>query len=183
MRASIIQKATIKSSAAASRKQNPAAHLAFISGPFDADAAYFKAHYEPPIKAAIAKGHYFVIGSSPGIDTYALEYLRKSGVPPRCIRLYINISDETKLKPLFRSFEEAGGYVAAIKGGLAERDEAMTQGSHYDILRCRTEEDYHVRHGENPPQRDNRTPENVLRRKSGVGLVFPSSGASTNTKE
>ncbi|KAF8179146.1 hypothetical protein BJ912DRAFT_983145 [Pholiota molesta] len=149
--------------------------IAFISGPSDADPAYFAAHYAPALQTAIAQGHRFVIGPSRGVDTLAFEYLRKSGLPSRRIALYLNVHEETHLKPVFKGFEEAGGRLVMVKGGHAERDEAMTRASHYDILRYRTEEECRALYGAHYQKRVCETEQNFLRRKSGIGLVLPKS--------
>ncbi|KAF9481237.1 hypothetical protein BDN70DRAFT_831367 [Pholiota conissans] len=149
--------------------------IAFISGPQDIDAAYFETHYIPPIKNAIAQGHRFILGPSRGVDAFALDYLRKSGLPTSRIRLYLNTSEETRVKPIFRRFEEAGGSVVMVKGGHAERDEMMTRNSHYDILRNRTEEEARALYGELYMKNVSGAEMNALRRKSGVGLVLPKS--------
>jgi len=158
------------SSSAHEQKTTP---IAFISGPSDIDAAYFEAHYVPAIRRAITQGHRFIIGPSPGVDTLAFKYLRNSRLPSSRISLYLNADEETKLKPVFKGFEETGGSLVMVKGGHAQRDEAMTRASHYDILRYRTEEECQAFYGESYRKRVCDTEQNFLRRKSGIGLVLP----------
>ncbi|KAF8972478.1 hypothetical protein BDZ97DRAFT_1752386 [Flammula alnicola] len=153
--------------------------IAFISGPLEIDAAYFDTHYAPRIREAISQGHRFIIGPSRGIDTFALHYLRKSGVPASRIRLYFNTSEETRLKPIFKRFEESGGRVVVVKGDHTQRDEAMTRASHYDILRYRTEEECRALYGASYRTRVSGTEKNEVRRKSGIGLVLPPGAMST----
>ena len=147
--------------------------MAFISGPLDVDSAYFETHYVPSIKDAIEKGHNFILGPSRGVDTLALQYLQRSGVPSSRIRLYFNSNEETRLRPIFKRFEEAGGSVMIVKGGHTERDEAMTRESHYDILRYRTEEECRAVFGNTYRKRVSGTEKNEMRRTSGIGLVLP----------
>ncbi|KJA20859.1 hypothetical protein HYPSUDRAFT_42679 [Hypholoma sublateritium FD-334 SS-4] len=156
--------------------------IAFISGPLDVDKPYFDTHYIPSIKEAMEKGHNFIVGPSGGVDTLALQYLQRSGVPSSRIRLYFNSNEETRLRPVFRHFEEAGGSVMIVKGGHTERDEAMTRGSHYDILRYRTEEECRAVFGNLYRKRVSGTEKNELRRKSGVGLILPDAVPGSSTK-
>lgn len=156
--------------------------IAFISGPLDVDSTYFNTHYIPSVKEAIKKGHNFIVGPSRGVDTLALEYLQRSGVPSSRIRLYFNSSEETRLMPVFKRFEEAGGSVMIVKGGHTERDEAMTRGSHYDILRYRTEEECRTVFGNVYRKRVSGTEKNELRRKSGIGLILPDVVPCSSTK-
>lgn len=147
--------------------------IAFISGPLDADTAYFNVHYLPRIQEAIDKGHHFIIGPSRGIDTLAFDYLKKSHVSINRIHLYLNNSEETRLRRNFRKFEEVGGMLVIVKGGHTERDAMMTAASHYDILRYRTEEECRALFGERYRTRVSGTEKNEIRRQSGVGLAWP----------
>src|SRR6266567_1963251 len=108
--------------------------IAFISGPLEVEPPYFDTHYAPRIQQAIREGHHFILGPARGTDTLAFDFLRKNNVPASRIRVYLNTSEETRLKGGFKRFEQAGGSVVVVKGGHTQRDEAMTRASHYDIL-------------------------------------------------
>jgi hypothetical protein len=147
--------------------------IAFISGPLEVDPAYFDIHYAPRIQQAIREGHRFILGPSRGTDTLAFDFLKKFNVPASRIRVYLNTSEETRLKGGFKRFEQAGGSVVIVKGGHTQRDEAMTRASHYDILRYRTEEECRALYGAAFRKRVSGTEKNELRRKAGVGLKMP----------
>jgi hypothetical protein len=150
--------------------------VAFISGPLEVEPAYFDTHYAPRIQQAIREGHLFILGPSRGTDTHAFEFLKKSGVPASRIRVYLNSSEETRIRGVFKQFEQAGGSVVMVKGGHDQRDEAMTRASHYDILRYRTEQECRALYGATYRKRISGTEKNELRRKAGLGLVMPPTG-------
>ena len=152
---------------------NRPTQVAFISGPLEVDPAYFETHYAPHIQQAIREGHLFILGPSRGTDTLAFNFLRKSGVPASRIRVYLNSSEETRIRGVFKQFEQAGGSVVMVKGGHDQRDEAMTRASHYDILRYRTEQECRALYGVAYRKRISGTEKIELRRKAGLGLVMP----------
>jgi hypothetical protein len=164
--------------------------IAFISGPLEADVTYFQQHYLLRIISALEAGHHFIIGPSRGIDSMALEFLLSYQPPPSqaitgdasaCavasrITLYLNAHESRTPKlryaPLIKKLERMGGKVTVvIPGGHTERDEAMTRGSHYDILRYRTEEECRALYGDRYRKRVSGTEKNEIRRMNGVGLV------------
>jgi len=150
--------------------------VAFISGPLKVEPAYFDTHYAPRIQQAIREGHLFILGPSRGTDTLAFDFLQKSGVPASRIRVYLNSSEETRIRGVFKQFEQGGGSVVMVKGGHDQRDEAMTRASHYDILRYRTEQECRALYGAAYRKRISGTEKNELRRKAGLGLVMPPAG-------
>jgi len=155
--------------------------VAFISGPLVVETGYFDKHYAPRIQQAIREGHLFILGPSRGTDTLAFDFLKKSGVPASRIRVYLNSSEETRIRGVFKQFEQAGGSVVMVKGGHDQRDEAMTRASHYDILRYRTEQECQVLYGAAYRKRISGTEKNELRRKAGVGLVMPPTGEKAHS--
>jgi hypothetical protein len=115
--------------------------VAFISGPLDASEDYFNQHYKARIDVAISEGHHFVMGPVSGIDTMALHYLLDQHTSPSRITVYMANFEFSN--PVLRGHFSALGVntknVGDASATTRDRDAQMTQESHYDILRYRTE--------------------------------------------
>jgi hypothetical protein len=146
--------------------------IAFISGPLESDDTYFKQYYISRIDDAIAEGCHFLLGPSRGIDSQSLSYLLSKNVSPSRITIHLFIGEATKLKSRFTSFEKKGGKVVVRGISHTERDEWMTKGIHFDILRYRTEEEQRLLYGETYRRRVSGTEKNEIRRKTGIGMTW-----------
>ncbi|KAJ7139047.1 hypothetical protein C8R44DRAFT_867215 [Mycena epipterygia] len=134
---------------------------AFISGPLAPTPTYFAEHYAPPLDAAIAQGHMFVMGPSAGIDTLGLAYLEQRGVPPAHITVFLSQRERA-----FADALRARGVAVVVAGrGHTERDAAMTAASDYDILRYQTEAECRALYGAKYRPRVSGTQLNEIRRR------------------
>ncbi|KAK0480025.1 hypothetical protein IW261DRAFT_106805 [Armillaria novae-zelandiae] len=147
--------------------------IAFISGPLESDTDYFNTHYLPLLRHAVEEDHHFIVGPSRGIDTQTRRYLlHEARILPTRITVFLNVTEASRLRPEFKSFEASGGKVVVAGRNHTARDVAMTRASHYDILRCRTEAKCRALYGDTYRKRVSGTEKNELRRQQGIGMAW-----------
>lgn len=94
----------------------------FISGHRDATKEEFEEHYVPILKKLFEVPNKFILGDCPGIDSFAIDYLKENNVE----NVIVYHIGET---PMYnREFETRGGFV-----GDMYRDFTMTLNSDIDI--------------------------------------------------
>ncbi|KAF9045382.1 hypothetical protein BJ165DRAFT_1404576 [Panaeolus papilionaceus] len=141
--------------------------VAFISGHVEVGDDYFKEHYVAKIQTAVSEGHYFVIGPAPGIDTIALHFLvNEAQVDPSRITVYFAEFQKKALDQLQTNLIMDGYTINTKIEGIttAQRDEAMTRDSDYDILRFMTEDEQRALYGHRYYPRISNTEKNYRRR-------------------
>jgi hypothetical protein len=139
--------------------------IAFISGPIEPTEDYFLDHYAPLIDLAIAKGHSFIMGPAPGMDTMARHYLIEKGVLPTRITVYL-AEFQGRLMVEEKESIQALGINVKVEGlTTTVRDAAMTRDSHYDILRYMSIQEQMAFYGSRYYPRVSATEKNERRRK------------------
>lgn len=114
---------------------------AFGSGHVNLTPEEFEQHYLPKLKEAIAKGHHFIMGSSPGADTMILDFLIDQLMEPPRIKVYLyerNPKSDRECRERYASLS------IPFKFGFSSytsRDAQMTQDSTYDIAWVRPPEE------------------------------------------
>lgn len=174
--------------------QQARARIAFISGHIDLAQCDFDQHYKPHLDQAVAAGDAFIVSSSRGADTLALDYLLAAGVSGEKITVYLNTPLPPKQPPkgsgakgggrkgdragsnqtnrrdpapaMIQRFENMGVNVKMIGGDHTRRDTVMTRESDYDVLWVRPEEETKRLYGTKwRPGRVSGTEKNRLRRE------------------
>lgn len=163
--------------------------VAFISGHIDLDRPTFTTNYASRLDAAIAAGDTFILSSSRGADTFALQHLLDAGVAKDRITVYLNTHLPPKPLPkgtkdraakskannanrrdptpgAIQHYEDLGVGVKLVSGDHEKRDTVMTRESDYDVLWVRSEEETRAVYGRKwRPGRVSGTEKNRLRRE------------------
>lgn len=145
-------------------KQSPCSpRVAFISGHIDISQEQFNTHYASRLNDAIAASDSFIVSSSRGVDTLALNYLLAANVPKENITVYLNTPLPPEDPPkgrkatkasgpnqtnrrdptpeLIQRFTDLGVNIRMVSGDHERRDTVMTRESDYDVLWVRSEEE------------------------------------------
>ena len=164
--------------------------IAFISGHIDLTQDTFDQNYRAPLDDAIAAGDSFIVSSSRGADTLALDYLLTANVSTERITTYLNTPLPPKAPPkrsnnkaknansspnqtnrrdpdpsTIQKYEDVGVNVKLVSGDHTKRDTVMTRESDYDILWVRPEAETRTLYGSKwRPGRVSGTEKNRLRR-------------------
>lgn len=150
----------------------------FISGHVDLSEAQFRQHYVSELERALSAHPTatFVIGTSPGADTMALEWLlQEAHCDPTRITLCVFPLPKSKeqlsvLRSRYRGVHVVMGPQGPATGALfrsyTERDAYMTALSREDIAWVRPEEETKALYGDAfRPGRVSGTERNILRRR------------------
>ncbi|KAF5325425.1 hypothetical protein D9619_009967 [Psilocybe cf. subviscida] len=152
--------------------------IAFISGPIEPDEDYFLSHYASLIDLAITKGHLFIMGPALGMDTMARNYLIKQGILPSRITVYFAEFQERLMAKEIESIRALGINIKVEGLTMSDCNAAMTQDSHYDVLRYMSIEEQMAFYGSRYYVRVSGTEKNE-RRRQGLPLhVHPAFGDS-----
>jgi len=135
--------------------------IAFVSGHTDITHDEFQSLYVPALDAALDAGHGFIMGSSPGCDQMAIQYLREHG----CSNLIVTTYPNKRLK-LTPTSGNLGGNQVVVRRWKCwdDKDADMTLRSDYDIAFPRTEEQQRSIYGPKYRHRVSGTQRNIDRR-------------------
>ena len=139
--------------------------IAFVSGHADLSKYEFECEYESKLWEAISKDHAFILGSAPGADTMALEFLIAKSCPDITVYLF-----EKNPENYARTLKLCQDNKITYKTGwpsYSARDKQMTLDSTYDIAWVRSIDASKLRYGEKyDPKKISGTQRNLERRKS-----------------
>ena len=107
--------------------------IAFCSGHVNLTSQEFEQHYQPDLEDAIIKGHHFVVGSSPGADTMALDFLINRLMGSSRINVYLFERSPKRDKECRERYASLGIPFQFGFNSYTSRDAQMTKDSTYDI--------------------------------------------------